>query len=162
MKAVQVTAHGGYEQLQLVELPRPVPAEGEVVVHMRAAAINPLDNLMRSGKFTMGKSLPLIPGNEGVGVIASEGSDLPVGTRVMLRHAYFLPAGGTWQEEGLGPRWLVVPLPDGSSELEAAAMRTAYDAAHLAMVHQGQVQPRQGLLAPGGGSSLGHAGHQLG
>ena len=48
MRAVQVRAHGGYEQLQLVELPRPVPAEGEVVVHMRAAAINPLDNLMRS------------------------------------------------------------------------------------------------------------------
>jgi len=162
MKAVQVRAHGGYEQLQLVELPRPVPAEGEVVVQMRATAINPLDNLMRSGKFTMGKSLPLIPGNEGVGVIASEGSDLPVGTPVMLRHAYFLPAGGTWQEEVLAPRSLVVALPPGSSELEAAAMRTAYDAAYLAMVHQGQFQPGQVLFAPGVGSSVGNAVIQLG
>ena len=162
MRAVQVRAHGGYEQLQLVELPRPVPAEGEVVVQMRAAAINPLDNLMRSGKFTMGKSVPLIPGNEGVGVIASEGSDLPVGTLVMLRHAYFLPAGGTWQEEVLAPRSLVVALPPGSSELEAAAMRTAYDAAYLAMVHPGQFQPGQVLFAPGVGSSVGNAVIQLG
>src|SRR5260370_42022718 len=151
MKAVQVRAHGGYEQLQLVELPRPVPAEGEVVVHMRAAAINPLDNLMRLGKFTMGKSVPLIPGNEGVGVIASEGSDLPVGTRVMLRHAYFLPAGGTWQEEVLAPPALVVPPPQGSSELEAAGMRPASGAPHLAIGHPGLIPASTVAVSPGEG-----------
>src|SRR5437879_12454482 len=95
MKAVQVAAYGDYNQLKLVELPRPIPEAGQVVVKMTAAAINPLDYVMCSGKFTMGKSLPMILGNEGVGVIASEGSDLPVGTRVMFRQAYFLPLGGT-------------------------------------------------------------------
>jgi len=162
MRAVQVETHGDYSQLHLVDLPRPVPEEGQVLVKMTAAAINPLDNHMRLGIIPWAKNLPLIPGNEGSGVIASEGGDLPVGTRVMFRQAYFLPRGGTWQEYVLAPRALVAPLPDKGDDLEAAALRTAYDAAYIGLVHHGHLQPGQVVFAPGVGSGVGNAVIQLG
>jgi NADPH2:quinone reductase len=162
MRAIQVSAYGGYDQLQLVDIPVPTPTQGQVLVKMAAAAINPLDNLMRSGRATLGRSLPLIPGNEGAGIVASEGSDLPVGTRVMFRQAYHLPRGGTWQEYVLAPQDLVVPLPAHAQDLEAAALRTAYDAAYMALVYHGQFQAGQVIFAPAVGSSVGNAVIQLG
>src|SRR5436305_4330364 len=163
MRAIQVFAYGDYDQLQLVDLPQPRPVEKHILVKMTAAAINPLDNLIRLGRVTIGKSkLPLILGNEGTGLVASEGSDLPLGTRVMFREAYHLPCGGTWQEFVLTPRDLVVPLPDGSSDLEAAALRTAYVTAYMALLHRGQFQPGQVIFAPAVGSSVGNAVIQLG
>lgn len=162
MRAIQFSDYGGYDQLQLVELPPPSPETGQVVVKMTVASINPLDNVMRLGIVKMGKSLPIIPGSEGVGVIASEGSDLPIGTRVLLRHAYHLPRGGTWQDHVVAPRSLIVPLPDGTSDLEAAALRTAYATAYLALMDSGKFQPGQVVFAPGVGSSVGNAVIQLG
>jgi len=130
---------------------------------MTAATINPLDNLIRWGRVSIGKKgLPLILGNEGAGTVASEGSDLAIGTRVMFRQAYHLPRGGTWQEYVLTPRDLVVPLPAGTSDLEAAALRTAYVTAYLALLHRGQFQPGQVIFAPAVGSGVGNAVIQLG
>lgn len=163
MRAIQVSAYGDYEQLQLVDLPQPRLTEGHILVKMTAAAINPLDNLIRLGRVKIGQSkLPFVLGNEGTGVVVSEGSDLPVGTRVMFREAYHLPCGGTWQEYVLTPRDLVVPLPEGTSDLEAAALRTAYVTAYMALVYRGQFQPGQTVFAPAVGSSVGNAVIQLG
>ena len=103
MRAIQFSEYGSCDTLQRVELPQPIPEPGHIVVKMTAAAINPLDNLLRQGRVSFGQHPPLILGDEGAGVIATEGSDLPVGTRVMLRRAYHLPRGGTWQEYVLAP-----------------------------------------------------------
>ena len=165
MRAIQFSEYGSYDTLQLVELPQPIPEPGHIVVKMTAAAINPLDNLMRQGRVNFGQRPPLILGNEGAGVIATEGSDLPVGTRVMLRRAYHLPRGGiwgTWQEYVLAPRQAVEPLPDGTSDLEAAAMRTAYDTAYMALTYRGGFQPGQVVFAPAVGSSVANTVIQLG
>ena len=80
MRAIQFSEYGSYDTLQRVELPQPIPEPGHIVVKMTAAAINPLDNLLRQGRVSFGQRPPLILGNEGAGVIATEGSDLPVGT----------------------------------------------------------------------------------
>jgi NADPH:quinone reductase len=165
MRAIQFSAYGSYDTLQLVELPQPIPEPGHIVVKMTAAAINPLDNLLRQGRVSFGQHPPLILGNEGAGVIATEGSDLPVGTRVMLRRAYHLPRGeiwGTWQEYVLAPRQAVEPLPDGTSDLEAAALRSAYETAYMALTYRGGFQPGQVVFAPAVGSSVANAVIQLG
>ena len=162
MKAVQISSYGDYDQLQLVDLPQPVSEAGQVLVKMTAAAINPLDHHTRLGIIPWARKLPMILGSEGVGVIASEGSDLPLGTVVMFQHAYFLPRGGTWQEYVLAPRSLVVPLPDGVNSMEAAALRTAYDTAYMGLIYHGHLQPGQVVFAPGVGSSVGNAVIQLG
>ncbi len=162
MKAVQISSFGGYDQLQLVEMPQPVPETGQVVVKMTAAAINPLDHHKRMGIIPWARNLPLIVGNEGAGVVASEGSDLPMGTAVMFKQDYALPRGGTWQEYVLAPRSSVMTLPDGASALEAASLRTAYSTAYLGLMDNGKFQPGQVIFAPGVGSSVGNAVIQLG
>ncbi len=162
MRAVVVSAFGGFEQLRLVDMPQPEPGAGQVLVKMIAAAINPLDNLIRLGAVTLGKQPPFILGNEGAGIITSSGSDLSIGTRVMFREAYNLPNGGTWQEYVLAPREAVVPLPDGVSMLEAAALRTGFMTAYLALVYRAKLRPGQIVFAPAVGSSVGNAVIQLG
>ncbi len=50
MRAIRYEQFRGYEQAKLVDLPRPVPKDGEVLLAMRAVGCNPLDNTFRSGK----------------------------------------------------------------------------------------------------------------
>ncbi|HZU66974.1 MAG TPA: zinc-binding alcohol dehydrogenase family protein [Ktedonobacteraceae bacterium] len=161
MRAIQVTDFGGYDRLQLVELPIPELELGQVLVKMTAAAINPLDDVMRRGIVTMGKKPPIILGNEGAGIVVAGESPIPIGTRVMFKSGYFLPRGGTWQEYVVTAPRALQPIPDGKSELEAAALRTGYEAAQLALTYKGGFQPGQVVLSPGVGGSVGNAVIQL-
>lgn len=161
MRAIQVAAFGDYNQLQLVELPLPELESGQVLVKMLAAAINPLDDVMRRGIVTLGKLPPMILGNEGTGVVVAGESHIPKGTRVMFKSGYYLPRGGTWQEYVVTSPQALQPLPDGKSELEAAALRTGYESAQLALTYKGNFQPGQVVLSPGVGGSVGNAVIQL-
>jgi NADPH:quinone reductase len=162
MRAIQFREYGGYERLQLVEVPKPEPEAGQVLVKMIAAAINPLDDVTRRGLVSLsGRQPPWILGTEGAGVIAAGASDLAIGSRVMFKQAYDLPYGGTWQEYVLAPRQAVVPLPADTSEWEAAALRQAYEAAYLSLVYRGCFQPGQVVLAPAVGGAVGNAVVQL-
>jgi NADPH:quinone reductase-like Zn-dependent oxidoreductase len=51
MKAIQIRSHGGLEVLQSATLPDPTPKAGEVLVRVRASALNPLDSVVRKGHF---------------------------------------------------------------------------------------------------------------
>ncbi len=160
MRAVQVRQYGDYNQLQVVELPKPEPGEGQVVVKMTASAINPLDDLMRQGKFPV--PLPFIPGNEGAGIVeATTDAEFPIGMPVMFKQAYRLPRGGTWQEYVLTPAHALVSLPAGKSDQEAAALRTAYETAQIALTILGKFEAGQIVLAPGVGGGVGNAAVQL-
>ncbi len=71
MRAVQISSFGGPEVLEEVELPEPVPGEGEVLVRLAVAGINYSDIGWREGK--RGGPLPFIDGSEGAGTIAALG-----------------------------------------------------------------------------------------
>jgi NADPH:quinone reductase-like Zn-dependent oxidoreductase len=75
MKAARVHEYGGPEVLRYEDVPRPVPAEGEALVRVHAAAINPLDWKIRAGyvKDWLPYALPMIPGWDFSGVIESAG-----------------------------------------------------------------------------------------
>jgi NADPH2:quinone reductase len=74
MRAILMTAVGGPEVLQLVELPEPeITAVHDVRVRLRAAGINPVDYKLRSGG-TIGGALPAILGWDGAGVVESVGA----------------------------------------------------------------------------------------
>src|SRR5580658_5449713 len=75
MKAVRIHEYGAPEVLRYEDAPRPIPAEGEVLVRVHAAAINPLDWKIRAGyvKNWLPYSLPMIPGWDFSGVIESVG-----------------------------------------------------------------------------------------
>ena len=70
MKAVIIHEYGGPEVLKLEDVPRPEPKENEVLVRVIAAGVNPVDALIRSGKYAkfFGTTLPLIPGYDVAGI----------------------------------------------------------------------------------------------
>ena len=58
MRAIRFENHGGYEELALADVPVPEPSEGEVLLRMSAAAVNPLDDAVRLGRFQAARPSP--------------------------------------------------------------------------------------------------------
>ena len=86
MKAIRFHQHGGPEVLRYEEVPTPAPGPGEVLIGLRAAALNHLDLFVRTGQ-TPGVALPHIGGADGAGVVLASGpgaARYSVGTRVFF------------------------------------------------------------------------------
>jgi len=115
MRAVQIREFGGPEVLELVELPDPAPAVGEIVVEVARAGMNFADTHKRHNVYIQKaaeEQLPLIPGNEISG-------RTPDGRRV----AAILPGGaGGYAERVAVPEEALVPVPDAVSDDQAAAI----------------------------------------
>lgn len=110
MRAVQIKEFGGPEVLELVELPDPEPAEGEVLVEVARAGMNFADTHQRQDDYLAKAELPLVPGGE----IAGRTAD---GRRV----AAMLISGG-YAEKAVVPEAALVPVPDEVSDDQAAAI----------------------------------------
>src|SRR5262245_9279107 len=74
MKAIRIHEFGGIDAMRLDEIPRPVPAAGEVLVAAKAAGVGPWDRLIREGQSGLGQTLPLILGSEVSGTVAALGA----------------------------------------------------------------------------------------
>jgi mitochondrial enoyl-[acyl-carrier protein] reductase / trans-2-enoyl-CoA reductase len=109
------------EVLQVRELPRPRADEGEVVVAMRAAPINPADLNAIEGKYPVRPALPATPGFEGSGVVAEIGSgvkNFSVGAQVLLPHDV-----GTWREAIALKAEKLTAVPAGIDQRQAAMLK---------------------------------------
>jgi len=85
MKAIRLHQPGGPEQLRYEEVPTPRPGPGEVLVQLKAAALNHRDVWIRQG-MQMADRLPLIPGSDGAGLVAAIGPGPPPhGPRAAIR-----------------------------------------------------------------------------
>ncbi len=130
MRAIQQTAFGGPEVLELVDLPEPEPAPGQVRVRVSRAGMNFADTHQRENRYVQKADLPFVPGSEVAGVREDTGE------RVVA-----LTGGrGGYAEVAVVDEALCVPLPEGLEEGTALAMliqgATAWHllrtAAHLA------------------------------
>ena len=169
MKAVVYEEYGGPSQV--VDIPVPKLPPGHILVKMAYASINGRDLNLRAGMFRnipppLGATSNIV-GNEGSGTIVAstdEQQTYPIGTQVFFREGYHLPAGGTWQEYVLATPQDVLPIRPGKDLREAAALRTGYQSALVAL-EIGGFQAREGtdqlVLAPAVGSSVGNAAIQL-
>jgi NADPH2:quinone reductase len=110
MRAVQIKSFGGPEVLEVVELPDPAPAEGEVLVEVARAGMNFADTHQRENDYLARAELPLIPGGEISG-------RTPDGRRV----AAMLMNGG-YAELAAVPEAALVPVPDEVSDEQAAGI----------------------------------------
>jgi len=123
MKAVRIEAVG---VLGISEVPDPVAAPGEVVVEVRAAALNHRDVWIKQGQYA-GLRFPCIPGSDGAGVVVSAGPGTPgswVGREVVINPSFDWGASQAAQ----GPEFSILGLPrDGT-----LAQRVAVPAAQLA------------------------------
>jgi NADPH:quinone reductase len=112
MRAVQITEFGGPEVLCLVDLPRPEPAEGEVLIRVSRAGLNFADTHTRENAYIAKHDLPLVPGTEVAGVREDTGE------RVVAR----LPGRGGYAEWAVAPASALVSVPDGLADEAALAL----------------------------------------
>jgi NADPH:quinone reductase-like Zn-dependent oxidoreductase len=87
VRAIVLTEHGGPDVIQYEEVPRPEPGSGEVLVHLRASALNRLDLWVREGWPGLNLRFPHILGADGAGDVAGLGEnvrDFSIGDRVVI------------------------------------------------------------------------------
>lgn len=165
MKAIQYDEFGDYDRLRLVDLPDPVPADGELVIRMELAGVSPLDDTIRAGHLPFSKPMPIVPGGGGVGrVVDAAGSGFAEGQRVLVFGGGMgLARDGTWRQSvTVSPEHLIA-LPDGVSDETVLGMSTGggYLTAYLTLTELVPLRPGQTVLAPGIGGAVGMGGVQV-
>ncbi|OGX88892.1 zinc-binding dehydrogenase [Hymenobacter glacialis] len=160
MKAVVIQAPGGAEVLHVQERGRPLPAPHQVLVRVLAAGVNRPDVLMRQGKYAgSGEVSGLVPGLEIAGVVEQCGAAVArwqAGDAVCA----LLPAGG-YAEFAVVDARHCLPVPEGLSMIEAAALpETVFTVWHN-VFQRGALQAGETLLAHGGSSGIGTTAIQL-
>lgn len=159
MRAMVITRTGGPEVLELQEVPDPVPSPHEVLIEVRATALNRADILKRNGKYSGGTVPGEVPGLEVSGRIAQLGSDVTgwsVGDAVCA-----LTAGGAYAEKVAIPGAQLMHIPEGLSFEDAAAIPEAFTTAFDNLLIRGQLQQQESALIHGGSSGVGTAAIQL-
>jgi NADPH:quinone reductase-like Zn-dependent oxidoreductase len=137
MKAIQIQSHGGLEVLRVTTLPEPRLVAEEVLVRIKASAVNPLDGIIRMGDFPIAKKPPLILGEEAGGIVERNGAGFKAGERVIVYGGGLgIFRDGTWAEAVAVPASSLRRLPDAISFAEGAALTnvgvTAYGALRVA------------------------------
>jgi putative PIG3 family NAD(P)H quinone oxidoreductase len=160
MRAAVITRFGGPEVLEIQDRPTPVPKEGEILVRVRASALNRADLLQREGNYPAPPGAPKdIPGLEFAGEVADAGpgvSEWRTGDRV-----FGLVAGGGNAEYVVTDARSVASIPSTLSWPDAAAIPEAFMTAHDALVTQAGVRPGERVLIHAVGSGVGLAASQL-
>ena len=160
MKAVEITAPGGPEVLRIATRPVPVLAAGEVLIEVAAAGINRPDVLQRTGNYNPPPGASDLPGLEVAGRIVAVADGVTawsVGDRVCA-----LVAGGGYAEYCAAPVQQCLPVPDGMSLLEAAAVPETFFTVWTNVFERGRLAPGESLLVHGGSSGIGTTAIQLG
>jgi len=164
MKAIRAHFFGGPEVLQLEELDDPVPGDGEVVVDVYAAGVNPADTYMRNGSYAIVPELPYIPGGDAGGVISAVGVGVEghsVGDRVFVGTALSFDLTGCYAEKVKRKANEVMPLPEGVSFAEATAFGVSYTTAHYALFERGGAIAGETVFIHGATGSVGTSAIQL-
>lgn len=158
MKAI-VVAEGEGRPLAWQEVPEPVLGEGEVLVEVRATAVNRADLAQRAGRYPPPPGASEILGLELAGVVRALGPGVTgwqEGDAVCA-----LVAGGSYAELAAVPAGLLMPLPQGWSFEEAAAMPEVFFTAYLNLFLEAGLEPSERVLIHGGASGVGTAAIQL-
>ncbi len=127
MKAIRVHARGGPEVLLLDDVPSPEPGPGQLCIAVEAVGVNYIDVYQRTGLYKT--ATPFVPGQEAAGTVAALGAGV-TGFRVGDRVACYHGGLGAYAEYAVAPADRVVPLPDGVSAAQGAALMLQGMTAH--------------------------------
>ena len=155
IKAIQVHDYGEVDQLKLEEIPQPQPGEGEVLVRVYAAGVNPVDWKLRSGmiKAFVPSTFPYVPGADLAGVVEQVG---PGVTAFQPGQAVFgRGSKGTYAEYALAPATALARKPESMSFEEAATIPVGATTAWQGLFDQGNLQAGQRVLILGGSGGVG-------
>ena len=151
MKAIQVSAYGGPEVLAYGDVAVPQPKAGEALVRIGAIGVNFIDVYHRTGRYP--GNPPFTPGMEAAGVAEAVGpdvTDLKPGDRV----AYAMTLG-SYGEYAVVPAAKLVPVPDGVSDQQAAALMLQGMTAHYLARSTYPIQPGDTVLVHAGAGGVG-------
>ena len=160
MKAVTILDMGPDSRLEILQAETPAPAPDEVLVRIHATALNRADLMQRRGVYPPPPGASEVPGLEMAGVVEACGdgvNEWAVGDRVMG-----LLAGGGYAEYTTIHKDLAMPIPDGLSFEEAAAIPEVFLTAYQALFLLGDVEAGENMLVHAGASGVGTAAIQMG
>lgn len=186
MDAVRVHEYGGSDVLRFERMPRPRPAADEVLVRVRACALNHLDLWNRKGLPRPALQLPRVLGSDIAGEVAEVGAsvhDVETGQAVIVnpgvscgrcRHClrgkdnmcprydiFGVGRDGGYAQYVVVPRQNVVPMPAGLSFVEAAAVPLVFVTAWHMLRRRARLEPGETVLVWGAGSGVGSAAIQI-
>lgn len=186
MKAVYFEETGGLDALRFGDRPRPEPGAGQALIRVLACGVNRLDIYARSGRTPV--KLPHISGSEAAGEVVAYGPGVvvepaPVGSLVAIAPYLFcgqcefciageetmcirgdilgLASQGAFAEYVVAPASSLVPIPDGVSATDAAAVGLAMITAWRMLITKARVRPGETALVQAGGSGIGSAAIQI-
>lgn len=158
MRAAFIERTGFPEEIRVGVLPDPQPGPEDVLVRVRAAAVNPIDTYVRAGTVAMPLPLPFVVGCDLAGEIVAVGeavAGLQVGDRVWGSNQGLLGRQGTCAElAAVDARWLY-PTPAAVSDRDAAAVALVGITAHLGLVTHAGLRPGETIFVSGGSGGVG-------
>jgi NADPH:quinone reductase-like Zn-dependent oxidoreductase len=186
VKAVLFHSHGGPEVLEYSDFPAPEPAEGQVLVRLKAAALNRVDLWTRNGWPGIRLEYPHIPGADGAGTVAGVGvcvSGWNIGDRVVVNsnlgcgHCPACVAGqdnlcrdwhllgetvrGTYAEYVVVPAGNIYPVPEGFELRQAAAAALVFHTAWHSLIVRGGLRAGESVLVVGAAGGVNMASIQV-
>ncbi|MBP2298671.1 NAD(P)H-quinone oxidoreductase [Azospirillum picis] len=159
MRCVEISQPGGPDVLQATRRPAPVPGPGEILVEVAAAGVNRPDTLQRQGRYDPPPGASDLPGLELAGTVIAIGegvSGWATGDRVCA-----LVAGGAYAEYCAVPAVQALPVPEGLTMVEAAAVPETFFTVWTNVFERGALQRGETLLIHGGSSGIGTTAIQL-
>jgi putative PIG3 family NAD(P)H quinone oxidoreductase len=159
MTVVEIAAPGGPEQLKPGVRPIPQPGDGEVLVQVAAAGVNRPDVMQRQGRYPPPPGVSDLPGMEIAGQIVALGpkvSGLSIGDKITS----LLPGGG-YAAYAIAAAPLCMPIPEGLSMVEAAAIPETFMTVWTNLFERGGCKAGDVVLIHGGTSGIGTTAIQL-
>ena len=159
MRAIEITAPGGPEMLQLCERPVPAPGYGEILIRVAYAGINRPDALQRAGAYAPPKGASDLPGLEASGEIVAMGEGVTqwaVGDKVCA----LLPGGG-YAEFVTCPAAHALPVAENMDMKSAACLPETYYTVFSNVFMRGGLKAGERFLVHGGSSGIGTTAIQL-
>jgi NADPH2:quinone reductase len=156
MKAIEITQYGKPEVLRECERPDPLPRTGELLIDVAASGVNRPDVLQRKGLYPMPPGVSDLPGLEIAGTIAGgDAAELAAAGFKLGERVCALVAGGGYAQKCTAPIGQCLPVPQGLSDVEAAALPETFFTVWQNVFEIAKLQPGETLLVQGGSSGIG-------
>lgn len=149
MRAIQITEFGGPEVLNVADVPDPVPADNEMLLHVSRAGVNYADTHQIEDSYLSPTTLPVIPGGEVVGVDDR-------GRRFVA-----LVASGGYAERAAASRFTSFEVPEGINDVEALAMVVQGTTAWLLLRRSTHLAPQESVVVHAAAGGVGSIAVQL-
>jgi NADPH2:quinone reductase len=148
MKAIQITAFGGPEVMQYVDLPDPVAADSEIVLDVTAVGINYADTHQTENSYLSPQTLPMVPGIEVTGIHAGK------------RYLASVSSGG-YAQKAVAHEAALIPIPDAVTDQQALCMLVQGSTAWHLLKTMGSVTPGQTVVIHAAAGGVGTIAIQL-